>query len=163
MNKMEKATFGAGCFWHVEDTFRKVNGVSSTTVGYMGGRLKNPTYEDVCTDKTGHAEVVQVEYDPSKVSYEDLLNLFWEIHDPTTLNRQGPDEGTQYRSAIFFHNAEQEKLAKASKEKLQESGKHKRPVVTEIAPASDFWRAEEYHQQYYEKCGIAPMRSIKRV
>ncbi|MBI2125857.1 MAG: peptide-methionine (S)-S-oxide reductase MsrA [Thaumarchaeota archaeon] len=160
---MEKATFGAGCFWHVEDDFRKVNGVTSTTVGYMGGRLKNPTYEDVCTDKTGHVEVVQVEYDPSKVSYEDLLNLFWGNHDPTTPNRQGPDEGTQYRSAIFFHNAEQEKLAKASKEKLQESGKYRKPIVTEIAPASEFWRAEEYHQQYYEKCGIAPMRSIKHL
>ena len=163
MNKMEKATFGAGCFWHVEDDFRKINGVTSTTAGYMGGRLKNPTYEDVCTDKTGHAEVVQVEYDPSKILYEDLLNLFWENHDPTTPNRQGPDEGTQYRSAIFFHNAEQEKLAKASKEKLQESGKYRRPIVTEIAPASEFWRAEEYHQQYYEKCGIAPMRSIKHL
>ncbi len=163
MNKMEKATFGAGCFWHVEDDFRKVKGVTSTTVGYMGGRLNNPTYEDVCTDKTGHAEVVQVEYDPSKVSYEDLLNLFWDIHDPTTPNRQGPDEGTQYRSAIFFHNVEQEKLAKASKEKLRESGKYRRPIVTEIAPASEFWRAEEYHQQYYEKCGIAPMRSVKHL
>ncbi len=163
MNKMEKATFGAGCFWHVEDDFRKINGVTSTTAGYMGGRLNSPTYEDVCTDKTGHAEVVQVEYDPSKVSYEDLLNLFWEIHDPTTPNRQGPDEGTQYRSAIFFHNVEQEKLAKASKEKLQESGKYRKPIVTEIAPASEFWRAEEYHQRYYEKCGIAPMRNIKHL
>jgi peptide-methionine (S)-S-oxide reductase len=160
---MGKATFGAGCFWHVEDTFRKVNGVSSTTVGYMGGWLKNPTYEDVCTDKTEHAEVVQVEYDPSKVSYEDLLNLFWEIHDPTTLNRQGPDEGTQYRSAIFSHNAEQQKLAKASKEMLQESGKYKRPIVTEIAPATDFWRAEDYHQQYYEKCGIVSMRKVRNL
>ena len=161
MNKMEKATFGAGCFWHVEDTFRKVKGVTSTAVGYTGGWVKNPTYEGVCTDGTGHAEVVQVEYDPSSVSYEDLLNLFWEIHDPTTLNRQGPDEGIQYRSVIFFHNAEQERLAKASKEKLQGSGKYKRPIVTEITHASEFWRAEDYHQQYYEKCGIVPMRSAR--
>ena len=156
--KMEKATFGAGCFWGVEAAFRQVEGVVSTTVGYMGGTLKNPTYKDVCTDRTGHAEVVEVEYDPSKVSYDELLNVFWAKHDPTTLNRQGPDIGTQYRSVIFFHSPPQEAAAKASKERLQASGKYKRPVVTEILPAADFWRAEEYHQQYLEKRGLAHCR-----
>ncbi len=150
----QKATFGAGCFWGVEAAFRRVHGVLSTAVGYMGGTLKNPTYKDVCTDKTGHAEVVQVDYDPSKVSYDDLLKLFWEIHDPTTLNRQGPDVGTQYRSVIFFHTPEQEAAARAYKEKLQPSGVHNRPIVTEIAPASEFYRAEEYHQQYFDKRGL---------
>jgi len=148
---MEKATFGAGCFWHVEDAFMKVNGVKSTMVGYMGGSLKNPTYKDVCTDMTGHAEVVQIEYDPSKVPYEKLLDVFWSIHDPTTMNRQGPDIGTQYRSAIFVHNKNQEAAAKASKMKLQTSGKYKRDIVTVIEPALEFYKAEEYHQQYYEK------------
>ncbi|MCS4537785.1 MAG: peptide-methionine (S)-S-oxide reductase MsrA [Thaumarchaeota archaeon] len=148
---MEKATFGAGCFWHVEDAFMKVNGVKSTKVGYMGGSLKNPTYKDVCTDMTGHAEVVQVEYDPSKLSYEELLDVFWSIHDPTTMNRQGPDIGTQYRSAIFVHNKNQEAAARASKTKLQNSGKSKRDIVTAIEPALEFYKAEEYHQQYYEK------------
>src|SRR5579872_6124810 len=152
---MEKATFGAGCFWGVEAAFRQVKGVSSTAVGYAGGHLKNPTYRDVCTDQTGHAEVVQVEYDPSQVSYDDLLKVFWENHNPTTMNRQGPDIGTQYRSAIFFHNPEQEAAARASKEKLERSGAYKKPIVTEITPASDFWRAEEYHQQYLEKRGLA--------
>lgn len=152
---MAKATFGAGCFWGVEAALRRVTGVSSTAVGYLGGTLKNPTYHDVCTGKTGHAEVVQLEYDPSLVSYEELLNVFWSLHDPTTLNRQGPDVGTQYRSAIFFHNAEQEAVAKASKEKLQNSGRYKRDIVTEITPASEFYRAEEYHQQYIEKRGQA--------
>ena len=152
---MAKATFGAGCFWGVEAAFRQVKGVASTAVGYLGGALKNPTYHDVCTGKTGHAEVVQLEYDPSLVSYEELLNVFWSLHDPTTLNRQGPDVGTQYRSAIFFHNAEQEAVAKASKEKLQNSGRYKRDIVTEITPASEFYRAEEYHQQYIEKRGQA--------
>jgi peptide-methionine (S)-S-oxide reductase len=152
---MAKATFGAGCFWGVEAAFRRVTGVSSTAVGYLGGTLKNPTYHDVCTGKTGHAEVVQLEYDPSLVSYEELLNVFWSLHDPTTLNRQGPDVGTQYRSAIFFHNAEQEAVTKASKEKLQNSGRYKRDIVTEITPASEFYRAEEYHQQYIEKRGQA--------
>ena len=152
---MAKATFGAGCFWGVEAAFRRVTGVSSTAVGYLGGTLKNPTYHDVCTGKTGHAEVVQLEYDPSLVSYEELLNVFWSLHDPTTLNRQGPDVGTQYRSAIFFHNAEQEAVAKASKEKLQSSGRYKRDIVTEMTPASEFYRAEEYHQQYIEKRGQA--------
>ncbi|MFQ5903479.1 MAG: peptide-methionine (S)-S-oxide reductase MsrA [Candidatus Binatia bacterium] len=149
----EKATFGAGCFWGIEAAFRKVQGVVSTTVGYSGGTLKNPTYKDVCTDQTGHAEVVQVEYDPSKVSYDELLDLFWQLHDPTTLNRQGPDIGSQYRSAIFFHNPEQKSAAEASKEKLQKSGRYKKPVVTEITPASEFYRAEEYHQRYFEKHG----------
>ena len=148
---MEKATFGAGCFWHVEDAFMKVKGVKSTTVGYMGGSLKNPTYKDVCTDMTGHAEVVLVEYDPSKVSYEELLDVFWSIHEPTTMNRQGPDVGTQYRSAIFAHNKNQEAVAKASKMKLQTSGKHKSNIVTAIEPAVEFYTAEEYHQAYYEK------------
>jgi len=151
---MEKATFGAGCFWGVEQAFRQVKGVTETRVGYLGGTMKNPTYHDVCTDMTGHAEVVQVDFDPSKVSYENLLNVFWGCHDPTQLNRQGPDVGTQYRSAIFFHSPEQEKAARASKEKLQASGRYKRPMVTEIAPVSEFWVAEDYHQQYLEKRGI---------
>jgi peptide-methionine (S)-S-oxide reductase len=155
---MQIATFGAGCFWGVEAAFRQVEGVVSTAVGYMGGTLKNPTYKDVCTDRTGHAEVVEVEYDPSKVSYDELLNVFWANHDPTTLNRQGPDVGTQYRSVIFFHTPQQEAAAKASKERLQASGQYKRPVVTEIVPAADFWRAEEYHQQYLEKRGLAHCR-----
>jgi len=155
---MEKATFAAGCFWGVEAAFRQVEGVVSTTVGYMGGKMKNPTYRDVCTDRTGHAEVVEVEYDALKVSYDELLNVFWTNHDPTTLNRQGPDIGTQYRSVIFFHTPQQAAAAKASKERLQASGKHKRPVVTDIVPASDFWRAEEYHQQYLEKRGLAHCR-----
>lgn len=151
---MEKATFGAGCFWGVEAAFRKIEGVASTTVGYAGGSFKDPTYKDVCSGKTGHAEVVQVEYDPSKVSYEELLRVFWNIHDPTTLNRQGPDIGTQYRSAVFFHNPEQEAAAAASKQKLQSSGRYQKSIETEITPASEFYRAEDYHQQYFEKCGI---------
>jgi len=155
---MEEATFGAGCFWGVEATFRQVEGVAGTAVGYMGGTLKNPTYQDVCTDRTGHAEVVHVEYDPSKVSFDQLLDVFWENHDPTTLNRQGPDVGTQYRSVIFFHTPQQEAAAKASKERLQSSGKYKRPIVTEIVPAAEFWRAEDYHQQYLEKRGLAHCR-----
>lgn len=152
---MDKATFGAGCFWGVEAEFRKIKGVLSTAVGYAGGSLKNPTYQDVCRGSTGHAEVVQVDYDPAKVSYDDLLNVFWENHDPTTLNRQGPDVGKQYRSAIFFHTPEQEAAALASKEKLQKSGRYKNPIVTEITPASEFYRGEEYHQQYLEKRGLA--------
>ena len=151
---MEKATFGAGCFWGVEAAIRKIEGVASTTVGYAGGSFKDPTYKDVCSGKTGHAEVVQVEYDPSKVSYEELLRVFWNIHDPTTLNRQGPDIGTQYRSAVFFHNPEQEAAATASKQKLQSSGRYQKSIETEITPASEFYRAEDYHQQYFEKCGI---------
>ena len=151
---MQKATFGAGCFWGVETAFREVKGVTATRVGYLGGTMKNPTYHDVCTDMTGHAEVVEVEFDQSQVSYEDLLNVFWTCHDPTQLNRQGPDVGTQYRSAIFFHSPEQEEAATASKEKLQASGRYKRPIVTEIAPVSEFWMAEDYHQQYLGKRGI---------
>src|SRR5258707_529933 len=149
----QQATFGAGCFWGVEETFRRIPGVSSTAVGYMGGTLTNPTYEDVCTDQTGHAEVVQVEYDPAQVAYEELLKVFWENHDPTTPNRQGPDHGTQYRSVVFNHTAEQKAAAEAFKEKLQQSGRFKKPIVTEIVSASTFWRAEEYHQRYLEKHG----------
>ncbi|MBZ5611341.1 MAG: peptide-methionine (S)-S-oxide reductase MsrA [Acidobacteriia bacterium] len=155
---MEIATFGAGCFWGVEAAFRQVKGVASTAVGYMGGKLRNPSYQDVCTDQTGHAEVVQVEFDPAQVSYDDLLRVFWENHDPTTLNRQGPDVGTQYRSAVFFHTPAQEAAAKASKDALARSGAYKRPIVTEIVPATEFWRAEEYHQQYLEKRGLAHCR-----
>jgi len=155
---MEKATFGAGCFWGVEAAFRQIKGVASTAVGYMGGTLTQPTYQDVCTDHTGHAEVVQVEFDPAEVSYQDLLRVFWENHDPTTPNRQGPDVGTQYRSVIFFHTPEQEAAAKASKDALEKSGVHRRPVVTAIQPATEFWRAEEYHQQYLEKRGLAHCR-----
>jgi peptide-methionine (S)-S-oxide reductase len=153
MEIMEKATFGAGCFWGVEAAFRQVKGVVSTAVGYSGGHFPDPTYKDVCSGKTGHAEVVQVEYEPSQVSYDDLLKVFWDNHDPTTLNRQGPDVGAQYRSAIFFHNPEQESAAKASKEKMQTGYKNK--IVTEITPASEFYRAEDYHQQYLEKRGLA--------
>ena len=152
---MEKAAFAAGCFWGVEAAFRQVEGAVSTAVGYTGGSFKNPTYEDVCSGKTGHAEAVEVEYDPSRISYEELLNVFWELHDPTTLNRQGPDVGTQYRSAIFFHTAEQKAAAIASQEKLQQSGRYKNPIVTEIVPASQFYRAEDYHQQYFEKRGVS--------
>jgi peptide methionine sulfoxide reductase msrA/msrB len=149
----EKATFGAGCFWHVEETFRNINGVVNTAVGYMGGSFEHPTYEDVCTDKTGHAEVVQVEYDPAVVSYDRLLEVFWENHDPTTLNRQGPDQGTQYRSVIFYHTDQQKEKAEKSKEHLEQSGKYKRPIVTEITKSSMFYRAEEYHQKYLMKRG----------
>lgn len=152
---MEKATFGAGCFWGVEAAFRQIRGVISTAVGYMGGKLNDPTYEDVCTDRTGHAEVVQVEFDPAQVTYGDLLRVFWENHDPTTLNRQGPDVGTQYRSVIFFHTPEQQAEAQTSKEALAKSGAYRKPIVTEIKPAQEFWRAEEYHQQYLEKRGLA--------
>lgn len=152
---MAKATFGAGCFWGVEATFRQIKGVISTAVGYMGGTLQNPSYKEVCTDRTGHAEVVQVEYDPSVVSYNELLKVFWQNHNPTTLNRQGPDIGTQYRSAIFFHSPEQEAAARASRDELESAGVFKRPIVTQIVPAQDFWRAEEYHQQYLEKRGLS--------
>ena len=148
-----KATFGAGCFWHVEEIFRKTGGVKSTQVGYSDGATKNPTYEDVCTDTTGHAEAVEVDYDPQEVSYEELLKIFWNNHNPTTLNRQGPDIGKQYRSAVFFHTAEQKKVAMEMKEKFNPIAREKfqRDIVTEIKPASDFYRAEEYHQQYFAK------------
>jgi peptide-methionine (S)-S-oxide reductase len=152
---VEKATFGAGCFWHVEDAFRKLPGVVATSVGYAGGTLQRPTYEDVCSDTTGHAEVVEVQFDPARVSYETLLALFWDNHDPTTPNRQGPDVGSQYRSAIFYHDESQRRAAEASKSALAESGRFRRPIVTQIAPAPMFWRAEDYHQQYFEKRGWA--------
>ncbi len=152
---MEKAGFAAGCFWGDETAFRKIKGVRSAIVGYTGGSLENPTYEAVCTERTGHAEAIEVEYDPAVVSYEDLLEAFWSMHDPTTMNRQGPDVGTQYRSAILFHTPEQEAAARASKAKLESSGRFRNPIVTEITPASTFYRAEEYHQQYLEKRGIA--------
>ncbi|MEK6300608.1 MAG: peptide-methionine (S)-S-oxide reductase MsrA [Acidobacteriota bacterium] len=154
----ERATFAAGCFWGVEAAVRQVEGVISTEVGYIGGVVENPTYEQVCAGRTGHAEAVAVEYDPSRVSYGELLNVFWENHDPTTLNRQGPDIGSQYRSAIFFQNPEQEAAARASKETLELSGKYKRPVVTEITAAPEFYRAEDYHQQYFEKRGVSHCR-----
>jgi peptide-methionine (S)-S-oxide reductase len=156
-DRMEKkATFGAGCFWGVEAAFRQVKGVKSTRVGYLGGTLENPTYEDVCTDTTGHAEVVEVVYDPDRISYDDLLNVFWENHDPTTLNRQGPDVGTQYRSAIFFHDDEQQ--VTALKSKALKQTQVSRPIVTEITPASTFYEAEGYHQQYLEKRGLSTCR-----
>jgi peptide-methionine (S)-S-oxide reductase len=152
---MEKATFAAGCFWGVEATFRSLPGVSATRVGYTGGTLDHPSYKDVCTDRTGHAEAVEVTFDPAKISYEELLQTFWENHDPTTLNRQGPDVGTQYRSVIFYHSPEQEAAARASKEALEKSGTYRRPIVTQILPAVGFWQAEDYHQQYLEKRGLA--------
>jgi peptide-methionine (S)-S-oxide reductase len=155
MTQLEKATFGAGCFWGVEVAFRKVPGVTATAAGYLGGTLENPTYKDVCSGRTGHAEVVEVTYDPSQVTYEDLLNVFWTSHDPTTLNRQGPDRGTQYRSAIFYHSEAQKAAAMASKERWNASGRFSGPIVTEITPASTFYRAEEYHQRYLEKQGLA--------
>jgi peptide-methionine (S)-S-oxide reductase len=152
---MAKATFAAGCFWGVEATFRQLPGVISTRVGYTGGQTASPSYKEVCTDRTGHAEAVEVEYDPAKLSYDKLLEVFWENHDPTQLNRQGPDWGTQYRSAIFFHTPEQEAAAKASKEKLEKSRHFSKPIVTQIVPAVTFFEAEDYHQQYLEKKGLA--------
>jgi peptide-methionine (S)-S-oxide reductase len=149
----EVATFGAGCFWGVEAAFRRTPGVIETAVGYSGGHLEKPTYKDVCSDETGHAEVVQVTFDPQKISYSQLLDVFWKIHDPTQLNRQGPDFGKQYRTAIFFHSPEQEEIARKSKQALEASGKFHRPIATEISPAKTFWRAEEYHQRYLEKRG----------
>ena len=146
-----KATFGAGCFWHVEDLLNKTKGVNSTAVGYIGGNLPNPTYEEVCTDKTGHAEAVEVEFDPDEISYDELLDVFWNNHNPTTLNRQGPDVGNQYRSAIFYHDEEQKKVAEKSKQVLEQSGKHENSIVTEIVPAPLFYKAEEYHQKYFKK------------
>lgn len=149
----KKATFGAGCFWGVEAKFRQVEGVTDAAVGYEGGTTENPTYRDVCSHGTGHAEVVQVEYDPARVSYEQILDVFWQLHNPTTLNRQGPDVGDQYRSVIFVHDDEQNAAALASKERLQASGRFPRPIVTEVVPAATFYRAEEYHQRYHEKHG----------
>jgi len=151
--KTEKATFGAGCFWGIEAAFRKVPGVVDAAVGYSGGTLDNPTYRDVCTGQTGHAEVVEISFDPTQVSYDQLLDLFWQLHDPTTLNRQGPDVGSQYRSAIFFHTPEQETAANVSRETIGSSGRFRGKVVTEVTPASIFYRAEEYHQRYMEKGG----------
>jgi peptide-methionine (S)-S-oxide reductase len=153
--KTEKATFGAGCFWGVEETFRKLKGVVSTAVGYAGGTKDNPTYEDVCTDETGHAEVVEIEFDPSQLKYEDLLDVFWSNHNPTTLNRQGPDLGTQYRSVIFYHSPGQKSAAETSREQIDKSGRFRQPVVTQIEPPPQFWPAEEYHQRYLEKRGLA--------
>ncbi len=152
--KTEIAMFGAGCFWGVEAAFRKIDGVVDTAVGYSGGNKPNPTYKEVCTDRTGHAEVVRVEYDPSRVSYEKLLELFWTSHDPTQVNRQGPDVGTQYRTVIYFTTPEQETEAMASKEKVEKSGRFRKPIATQIVKAGEFWRAEEYHQQYLEKRGM---------
>lgn len=153
-NMTEKATFGAGCFWGVEQTFREVDGVVDAVSGYEGGHTLNPSYKDVCTDQTGHAEVVQVEYDTQKVTYDKLLDVFWNSHDPTQVNRQGPDFGTQYRTVIFFHTPDQELAARASKEKLDASGRFRRPIATAIEPAQTFYRAEEYHQQYLAKRGL---------
>ena len=149
------ADFAAGCFWGVEADFRQIKGVISTKVGYEGGNYENPSYRDVCTGRTGHAETLQVEFDPARVSYETLLNVFWENHNPTTLNRQGPDIGTQYRSVIFYHSPEQKAAALASKEQLDKSGKYRKPIVTEVVPAQTFYMAEDYHQQYLEKRGLS--------
>ncbi len=150
-----KATFGAGCFWHVEDLFRKTKGVTSTKAGYTGGNLTNPTYEEVCTDKTGHAEAVEVEYDPNEISYDELLEIFWNNHDPTSLNRQGPDIGIQYRSSIFFHDDSQKQTAQKTKQKLDSSGKFSKSIVTEIVPSPEFYKAEDYHQKYFQKHGFS--------
>ncbi len=157
---MKKATFGAGCFWGVESAFRQVEGVADVAVGYEGGTLEGPTYRDVCSGRTGHAEVVEVDYDPSKVPFEALLDVFWQIHDPTTPNRQGPDVGTQYRSAIFAHDPEQQAAAVASKAAADASGRFRRPIVTEITPAAPFYRAEEYHQRYFEKHGMVGCHTL---
>jgi peptide-methionine (S)-S-oxide reductase len=152
---MAKATFAAGCFWGVEATFRQIPGVTSTRVGYTGGSTESPTYKEVCTDRTGHAEAVEVEFDPAVARYDELLKTFWENHDPTQLNRQGPDWGSQYRSAIYFHTPEQETAAHASKDALEKAHRYSKPIVTQIVPAVAFYPAEEYHQQYLEKRGQA--------
>jgi len=151
----EKTTFAAGCFWGVEELFRQTPGVIATRVGYIGGAKPNPTYQDVCTDTTGHAEAVEIEFDPARVSYDALLKMFWENHDPTTPNRQGPDFGSQYRSAIFYHNAAQQSAAQASRDAMEKSGRFRRPIVTQIVPAPEFWPAEDYHQQYLQKRGVS--------
>ncbi len=153
--KRAEATFGAGCFWGVEANFRQIPGVLATAVGYLGGALDNPTYEDVCSGRTQHAEVVKVVYDPRRVTFEQLLEVFWANHDPTTLNRQGPDVGTQYRSAVFYHDDIQAEIARATLKRLEASGRFRRPIVTEISPATTFWMAEDYHQQYLEKRGAS--------
>ena len=150
-----KATFAAGCFWHVEDLLSKTKGVISTKVGYTGGQLPNPTYEEVCTDRTGHAEAVEVEYNPEEISFKELVNVFWNNHNPTTLNKQGPDVGIQYRSAIFYHNEEQRQIAEKSKQDLDSSNQYENPIVTEILPAPMFYNAEEYHQKYFQKNGLS--------
>ncbi len=156
--KTQLATFSAGCFWHVEEDFMRMKGVVKTTVGYIGGHMENPTYKDVCSDETGHAEALQIEFDPEQVSYEELLNKFWEIHDPTSYHKQGPDVGSQYRAAIFYHDEKQKQVAIKSKEKLQKSEKYKnKKIVTEIVKASKFYPAEEYHQKYFEKHKIQKM------
>jgi len=152
---MAKATFAAGCFWGVEATFRQIPGVTATRVGYIGGQTDNPTYKEVCTDRTGHAEAVEVDFDPARVPYTDLLKVFWENHDPTQINRQGPDWGTQYRTAIFYHSPEQQAEAKASKDALENSHRYSKPIATQIVPATTFFEAEDYHQQYLEKRGLA--------
>jgi peptide-methionine (S)-S-oxide reductase len=152
---MATATFAAGCFWGVESVFEQVNGVTSTRVGYTGGRTDQPTYRDVCSHRTGHAEAVEVDYDPARVSYERLLDIFWSNHDPTQVDRQGPDVGDQYRSAIFVHDAEQERAALKSKERLEASGRFRKPIATQVVPAGMFWEAEEYHQKYFSRRGIA--------
>jgi peptide-methionine (S)-S-oxide reductase len=161
MTSNKIAIFGAGCFWGVESAFRALDGVVEVTVGYAGGTVDQPTYRMVCSGKSGHAEVVQVEYDPARVSFEKLLELFWQIHDPTTLNRQGPDIGTQYRSVIFYSDERERAAAEESKRRLDESGKFRRPIVTQIVPAVEFYPAEDYHQRYYEKMGIAPSCGIR--
>jgi len=156
---LDKATFAAGCFWHVEAAFRKVKGVVSTRVGYTGGKIENPTYKDVCTDRTGHAEAIEVEYDSAVVSYDDMLSVFWDTHDPTTVNRQGPDVGPQYRSVIFYHSPDQKAAAIASKERLQATDRYRQQkMVTEIVSATAFYPAEDYHQRYFEKRGLASCR-----
>lgn len=159
MDNIEKATFAAGCFWGVESAFCQVEGVISTTVGYSGGHTKNPTYEEVCTDKTGHAESVLIEFNPELITYEKLLELFWSIHDPTTLNRQGPDIGSQYRSIVFYHSEEQKNMAINTKDKLEKSKRFSRKIVTEIIPSTVFYKAEEYHQKYFQKHGLVKCKS----
>ena len=158
MNKIQLATFAAGCFWHVEEAFSRIKGVVNVTSGYVGGKMKNPSYKDVCSDETGHAEAVQVEFDPKQVSYDKLLDKFWEIHDPTSYHKQGPDVGSQYRAAIFYHAEKQKQAALKSKQKLQKSEKYKgKKIVTEIVKATKFYKAEEYHQKYFQKHKLQKM------